>query len=92
MCSFVFIVMLILAAFHDNLQSVDIFFISFQGSQLITKKNCGTAMGKRSGHKKESHQETSELFSKGKLVNSFKLSTYKCYLNLLTCLIVFESL
>ena len=49
-------------------------------------------MEARSGHENESHQETSELFSKGKLVNSFKLSTYKSYLKLLTCLIVFESL
>lgn len=92
MRSFVLIVMLILVAFHDNLQPVDICFISFQCSQLITKTNCGTGMEARSGHKKESHQETSELFSKGKLVNSFKLSTYKCYLNLLACLIVFKSL
>ena len=74
--------MLILVAFHDNLQPVDICFISFQCSQLITKTNCGTAMEARSG----------QLFSKGKLVNSFKLSTYKCYLNLLACLIVFKSL
>lgn len=43
-------------------------------------KNCGTTMEARSGHKKGSHQEASELFSKRKLVNSLKLSTYKCYL------------
>lgn len=43
-------------------------------------KNCGTTMEARSGHKKGSHREASELVSKRKLVNSVKLSTYKCYL------------
>ena len=46
-------------------------------------------MEERSGDEKESHQETSELFSKGKLVNSFKLSTYKMLLevvDMLNCL------
>ena len=41
-------------------------FISFQCSQLITKKNCGTAVEARDGHEKESHREASELFSKSK--------------------------
>ena len=168
--SFVVIVPLMLAAFHDNLQPLGISFISFRCSQLITKvilkfiskgmastdlkscstenagkflnkegkpasgdasrlestsylngnsvkttahevvsstteplaenkgsdvkkervgmeisrkeeeEKCGTTVEARSGHEKERHQQESELFSKRKLVNSLKLSTYKCLL------------
>jgi len=42
------------------------------GMEISRKKeeeNCGTTMGARSRHERESHREDSELFSKRKLVS-----------------------